>query len=93
MSIRSRIRDWFGRRYGDDELGLCLYILCFVLLIASFIIPHGRFLMFLAGAGFIFTVCRTMSSKIEKRSRENERFLRIFRPFRKRKKEEDRKDS
>lgn len=88
MSIRSRIRDWFGRRYGDDELGLFLYILCFVLLFASFIIPHCRFLMFVAGAGFILTLLRTMSSRIEKRSRENERFLRIFRPFSKRKKEQ-----
>lgn len=87
MSIRSRIRDWFGRRYGDDELGLFLYILCFALFFASFI-PGCRFLMFIAGAGFIYTVWRTMSSNIEKRSRENERFLRIFRPFRRKRKEE-----
>ena len=87
MSIRSRIRDWFGRRYGDDELGLFLYITCFVLFFASFI-PGCRFLMFIAGAGFIYTVWRTMSSNIEKRSRENERFLRIFRPFRRKRKEE-----
>ena len=90
MSFRSRIRNWFGRRYGDDELGLFLYILCFALLFASFL-PHCRFLMFIAGAGFIFTVFRTLSSDIEKRSRENERFLRIFRPFRRKKKEK--KDS
>lgn len=87
MSIRSRIRDWFGRRYGDDELGLFLYITCFALFFASFI-PGCRFLMFIAGAGFIYTVWRTMSSNIEKRSRENERFLRIFRPFRRKRKEE-----
>ena len=91
MSIRSRIRNWFGRRYGDDELGLFLYIMCFVLLGASFF-PHCRFLMFIAGSGFIYTVFRTLSSNIEKRSRENERFLRIFRPFRRKKKKEE-KDS
>ena len=91
MSIRKRIRNWFDRRYGDDELGLFLYILCFALLVASFF-PHCRFLMFIAGFGFIYTVFRTLSSNIEKRSRENERFLRIFRPFRRKKKKEE-KDS
>jgi len=48
--------------------------------------------MFIAGSGFIYTVFRTLSSNIEKRSRENERFLRIFRPFRRKKKKEE-KDS
>lgn len=92
MSIRSRIRNWFGRRYGDDELGLFLYILCFALFFASFI-PDCRFLMFIAGTGFIYTLWRTMSSDIERRSRENERFLRIFRPFRKRNRKKEEKDS
>ena len=84
MSIKSRIRNWFARRYGDDEFELFLYVINLGLLFAA-IIPDCHFLVFFAIAGFIYTTFRAMSSNIEKRSRENEIFMKIFMPWKKKK--------
>lgn len=84
MSIKGRIKNWFSKRYGDDEFELFLYVVNFGLLFAA-IIPECHFLVFFAIAGFIYTTFRALSSNIAKRSRENEIFMKIFMPWKKRK--------
>ncbi|MBO4425197.1 MAG: hypothetical protein J5768_06750 [Spirochaetales bacterium] len=84
MGLKKRIKNWFSKRYGDDELEMFLYIVNFALLFLAFI-PDCHFLVFIAIAGFVLTTFRALSSNIEKRSRENEIFLKILFPFRKKK--------
>ena len=84
MGLKKCLKSWFSRRYGDDEFEIFLYVVNFALLFAAFI-PDLHFLVFIAIIGFIYTTFRAMSSNIEKRSRENEIFLKIIFPMRKRK--------
>ena len=77
-TVRERIRDWFSRRYGDDELSKFFYIVSLIPLFLSFI-PDLRFLLLVALAIIITLVIRSLSSDIEKREKENERFLHFFR--------------
>ncbi len=82
-NMKYRLQQWSYGRYGYDELSKVLYVLGFVLLVASFI-PKCGFLIFVSFALFIYVSFRSFSRKTEKRERENEWFLKLVSPITKR---------
>ena len=79
------MRNWLGRfmagRYGPDQLNIALIIAGVVCgVIAD--ITHFMPLTLIAYAAIIYALVRLLSRKIEKRRRENDRFLTLWWPIR-----------
>jgi DNA-directed RNA polymerase subunit RPC12/RpoP len=70
-------------RYGPDQLGTALIVVALVLNIAFQVlgVPYG---MVIAYALLAFAMFRILSRNIQKRRRENDRFLRFWAPVRSR---------
>ena len=79
------MRNWLGRfmagRYGPDQLNIALIIAGVV---CGIIADITRFmtLTLIAYAAIIYALVRLLSRKIEKRRRENDRFLTLWWPIR-----------
>ena len=79
------MRNWLGRfmagRYGPDQLNIALIIagvVCGVIADITRFIP----LTIVAYAAVIYALMRLLSKNIEKRRRENDRFLTMWWPVR-----------
>ncbi|MBO4830879.1 MAG: hypothetical protein J5569_00215 [Oscillospiraceae bacterium] len=79
------MRNWLGRfmagRYGPDQLNIALIIagvICGVIADITRFIP----LTIVAYAAIIYALMRLLSRNIEKRRRENDRFLTMWWPVR-----------
>ena len=83
--IKSALYKFMYGRYGADTLGNCMLITYFVMIILQTFLA-----LFVKSAAFhitwqivaytlgIFAMCRMFSRKIEKRRRENQRFVGFF---------------
>ena len=83
--IRSALYRFMYGRYGADALGNCLFITYFVMIILqtflAFFIQSPIFHLIwqtVAYAAGILAICRMLSRKLEKRRRENQRFVGFF---------------
>lgn len=83
--IRSALYRFMYGRYGADTLGNCLFITYFVMIILqtflAFFIKSPIFHLIwqtVAYAAGILAICRMLSRKLEKRRRENQRFVGFF---------------
>ncbi len=72
---------WMYGRYGNDDLNRFLTVLSLILLVISFI-PVLWFLWGAALVLLIWSYVRMFSRKLDKRRRENERYLKMAKPFR-----------
>ncbi len=78
--LRDKLISFMYGRYGVDELYILLFVLYFVLFILncflSSVVINVISVMLLA-----FAIFRSMSRNYPKRRRENEVFLKLYRPF------------
>ncbi|MCR5691249.1 MAG: hypothetical protein K6G62_03425 [Eubacterium sp.] len=81
--MRNRIARFMYGRYGNDQLGNFLFGLYLVVFVVQFLFrksPVGLVLMYLGYGLVILYFFRVLSRNIYKRSAENQKFLRAFRP-------------
>lgn len=74
MKFRDTVIRFMGGRYGNDQLGITLTILCTALIIVN-IFVRSVILYVLIMALMIWSIYRSMSRKIYERRKENEFFL------------------
>lgn len=90
MRFRDRLRAFMSGRYGRDQLNIFLSAVCIVLLIVSLFIPNQTAVIILIYAALlilVYTYFRMMSRNYAKRSAENQKFLKIFKVFDRKKKQ------
>lgn len=77
-----KFRNFFIGRYGNDQLNVFLFILgCIITLILSFFrIPYLSLISYIP---YGIAVYRMLSKKIDKRQRENTKFMTLSAPWRK----------
>ena len=81
------IRSWFSAfmtgRYGPDHLGVVMVICAVILRVAS-AFKYLGFLSILAYFMILIAIFRMLSRNIQRRRAENDRFITIFWPIRRR---------
>lgn len=83
MRFREKLARFFYGRYGADQLYYALFALYFILwgiLLFVGFWPVRLVLSLLQTAVLVFMIYRVLSRNIYKRRRENEAFLKVFRP-------------
>lgn len=77
------VRNWLQRvmygRYGSDQLSIFLLVAYFALYLISAVTGLG-FIYYISLALIVYSIFRTMSRNIEKRRRENAKFLKLAGP-------------
>lgn len=66
-------------RYGTDELYIALFVLWLVLVVINAFV-HSTIISIIAFAVILYSLFRSMSKKRDKRVRENQIFLKAWRP-------------
>ena len=79
--IRNWLRNFMLGRYGPDHLGTAMFILAVILGIVGGILSF-RPLTLLAYVILIMVIYRMLSRNIQRRRAENDRFISIFWPLR-----------
>lgn len=69
--------NFFRRRYGNDQLGVFLFVVSFILEIAG-TVTRIRLLYYIGILLFVLMFARMFSRNIYKRQAENDRFMRGF---------------
>ncbi len=76
MKFINKIQKFMYGRYGMDELTNFMFYLYLITLILSLFSKY-KFLLYIEIVLFILIILRTTSKKIYKRSRENQKFIKI----------------
>lgn len=71
-------------RYGHDSLNSFLLVVSFLILFSNLFFIQNNILAIVAYLGIVYTTFRAYSRKIYKRRKENNQFLKIVNPIRKR---------
>ena len=83
-NFKDKLARFMYGRYGTDQLYNALNVLCLVLIVFNFFI-HSTILTTIISlslfAVLTFMIFRTLSKNIYKRRSENEKFLKLWRPF------------
>ncbi|HWR12945.1 MAG TPA: hypothetical protein VN445_14070 [Rectinemataceae bacterium] len=81
--IRYALARFMAGRYGVDELYRASNVLCLVLIVAGafFMSPILNMVLWML---MLWSIFRSFSKNIEKRRRENEKYLSLTKPLRKR---------
>ncbi len=75
-----RLQSFFNGRYGIDQLGIALgFLSCVLTFFLSF--TRNPFVRLIGLIPFIFIFWRAFSTNFEKRTKENEKFLKVFIPL------------
>lgn len=82
--IKSALYRFMAGRYGNDALNNCLMAMVFILLLLNSFVFKNGIVYVVIWFVLILQIFRTYSRNIYKRRKENEAFLKLIRPFRKR---------
>lgn len=83
-NFKYKLYQFMSGRYGSDNLSLFLLISSLVLLVLNMFVFQNMILSTLVWVVLIFNVYRTYSKNIYKRRKENDKYLQITSPIRKR---------
>ena len=78
--IRNFFRNFMTGRYGPDHLNIALVVVSLLLYLLSFI-TGIRLVLYLSYALLALSVFRMLSRSIQRRRRENDRFIRYWWPI------------
>ncbi|HHV28204.1 hypothetical protein [Acetivibrio mesophilus] len=78
-NFKSKLARFMYGRYGTDELSNWLFVVYFILLIANLFI-RSNIISLLIYAVIFIVIFRTFSRNIYKRQRENEKFMKLWKP-------------
>ena len=76
MNLKEKFIRFMAGRYGQDQFSRFLSVLALVLIVLNLFL-RSSFLWLLGIAALVFTYIRMFSRNIEKRRRENERYLQM----------------
>ncbi|MGM9522462.1 MAG: hypothetical protein ACI3VB_08290 [Oscillospiraceae bacterium] len=79
--IRNWISNFMLGRYGPDHLGVVLFVLAVAMKLVSAFVSALGFLSMLAYFILLLCIYRMLSRNIERRRAENDRFVSIFWPI------------
>lgn len=82
--LKSMLYRFMYGRYGSDQFNVFLMVLTIVLLVLNMIFFKNGFLSLLIWVILIYQIFRTYSKNIYKRRMENNKFLTLIHPFKKR---------
>ena len=80
-NLKNKLAQFMYGRYGTDQLYTALIALYFVLVVVNIFI-RSAITSGLMSIILILIIFRTLSRNTYKRSMENEKFIKIFKPFR-----------
>ena len=75
-----RFRQWMVGRYGNDSLGIGIVVLYFIVVVINWFL-HLPVLIMLSYALVLLWGFRVFSRNISKRYQENQKFLKVMKPF------------
>ena len=78
-NFKNKLTHFMYGRYGTDQLYIALIVAYFVLIVANAFISSA-IISVLMSAVLIWIIFRTLSRNIYKRSMENEKFMKIWKP-------------
>ncbi|MGN1194556.1 MAG: hypothetical protein ACI4SB_03650 [Acutalibacteraceae bacterium] len=74
-----RLREFMRGRYGLDPLNIFLVVLgCILTFVLSFV--GGRYYKLIGLIPYIFVIIRALSTNIDARQKENEKFMKLWLP-------------
>lgn len=79
-NIKKKFTNFMSGRYGADGLYNASIAICFLLIVANMFIRSSIIGTFM-WALMILTIFRSFSRNIYKRQKENEKFMKIMKPF------------
>ena len=79
-NFKNKLTQFMYGRYGTDQLYNALIVTYFVLIVANTFIKSAIISIFMS-AVLVYTIFRTLSRNIYKRRRENEKFMKIWKPI------------
>lgn len=83
-NFKNKLYRFMYGRYGHDQLGTFLLCIGAILLVVNSLFIDNAFLSYLVWVLLIWNLYRTYSKKIYARRKENDTYLRISKPYRKR---------
>lgn len=78
-NLKNKLTQFMYGRYGTDQLYIALIGTYFVLIVANAFISSTVISIFMS-AVMVYTIFRALSRNIYKRRRENEKFMKIWKP-------------
>ena len=79
-NIKNKFKNFMSGRYGADQLYNVSIVICFILIVVNMFV-RSSIIGTLLWVVLILTVFRSFSRNIYKRQRENEKFMKIWKPF------------